>query len=78
MLMDRASRFIWEFSCGEQDDSLFMSAIQTLMDLVEKTEDLTLVTDGEKRYGHRCSGFLYVSPSNSNLCIRANDVSLFL
>lgn len=51
MLMDRASRFIWEFSCGEKDDSLFMLAIQRLMDVVEKTEDLTLVTDGEKRYG---------------------------
>ncbi len=51
MLMDRASRFILEFSCGEKDDSLFMSAIQTLIDVVEKTEDLTLVTDSEKRYG---------------------------
>ena len=51
MLMDRASRFIWEFSCGEKDDSLFMTAIQTLAGIAEKTEDLTLVTDGEKRYG---------------------------
>ncbi len=51
MLMDRASRFLWEFSCGEKNESLFMEAIQTLNDVVEKTEDLTLVTDGEKRYG---------------------------
>ena len=50
MLMDRASRFIWEASCGEKDESLFMSAIQTLREVIEKTEDLTLVTDGEKRY----------------------------
>ncbi len=76
--MYRVGRFIREFSCGEKDESLFMNAIHTLKDVIKKTEDLTLVTDGEKQYGHRCSGFFYVSPSNSNLCIRANDVSLFL
>ena len=25
MLMDRASRFLWEFSCGEKDESLFIN-----------------------------------------------------
>ena len=28
-----------------------MSAIQTLADVVERTEDTTLLTDGEQRYG---------------------------
>jgi transposase-like protein len=51
MLMDRASRFLWEFSCGEKNDSLFLPAIQTLIRVIEQTEDFTLVTDGEKRYG---------------------------
>jgi predicted nucleic acid-binding protein len=27
---------------------------------------------------HRCSGFFYTSPSDNNLFIRINDVSLFL
>ena len=30
------------------------------------------------RYPHRCSGFFYTSPSDNNLFIRINDVSLFL
>jgi IS1 family transposase len=51
MLMDRASRFVLELSCGEKDASLFMQAIQTLAEIIENTEDLTLVTDGEKQYG---------------------------
>jgi len=51
MLMDRASRFILELSCGQKDESLFMLAIQALADFIENTEDLTLFTDGEKQYG---------------------------
>ena len=30
VLMDRASRFIWDLSCGEHDRALFEQAIQTL------------------------------------------------
>lgn len=51
VLMDRASRFIWELSCGKKDKALFKIAIQRLADLIEQTEDLALVTDGERRYG---------------------------
>ena len=51
VLMDRASRFIWELSCGKKDRSLFEKAIKTLAELVDKTEDITLLTDGERRYG---------------------------
>ena len=51
VLMDRASRFIWEMSCGKKDKALFETAIERLAELIEKTEDLTLVTDGERRYG---------------------------
>ena len=46
VLMDRASRFIWELSCGKKDRALFNIAIKRLADLIEQTEDLTLVTDG--------------------------------
>jgi transposase-like protein len=38
VLMERASRFIW--------------AIQILRDVIERTGDVTLVTDGERRYGN--------------------------
>ena len=51
VLMDRASRFIWELSCGKKDRSLFEKAIKTLAELVDQTEDITLLTDGERRYG---------------------------
>jgi len=51
VLMDRASRFIWELGCGKKDKELFETAIKRLVDLIEQTEDLTLVTDGERRYG---------------------------
>lgn len=50
--MDRASRFIWEMSCGRKDRKLFKKAIKTLSKVIEKTEDLSLVTDGERRYGN--------------------------
>ena len=45
VLMDRASRFIWEMSCGKKDKSLFEKAIKTMAELVDSTEDITLLTD---------------------------------
>ena len=51
VLMDRASRFIWDLSCGERDRALFEQALQTLAQVVQRTNDLALVTDGERRYG---------------------------
>ena len=51
VLMDRASRFIWDLSCGERDRTLFEQALQTLAQVVQQTHDLALVTDGERRYG---------------------------
>ena len=52
VLMDRASRFIWEMSCGKKDRRLFKKAIKTMAELVDQTEDITLLTDGERRYGN--------------------------
>lgn len=51
VLMDRASRFIWELECGPREADLFKNAMQTLSQVIEQTEDLTLFTDGERRYG---------------------------
>ena len=50
VLMNRASRFIWDLKCGKKDRDLFLSAIQTVIDIAARTGDLTLVTDGERRY----------------------------
>ena len=52
VLMDRASRFIWELQCGERDRDLFKQAIATLAQVIEQTDDLSLFTDGERRYGN--------------------------
>jgi transposase-like protein len=52
VLMERASRFIWELKCGQRDHSLFQAAIQTLVQVINQSQDLTLVTDGERRYGN--------------------------
>mgnify|MGYP001822460862 CR=1 FL=1 len=52
VLMDRASRFIWEMQCGERNADLFKQAITTLAQVIEQTDDLSLFTDGERRYGN--------------------------
>lgn len=52
VLMERASRFIWELQCGQRDRELFQAAMEILSQVIEQTEDLTLVTDGERRYGN--------------------------
>ncbi len=51
-LQDRASRFLWELDCGKREQSLFQRAIETLCDVIEQTGDVSLVTDGERRYGN--------------------------
>ncbi len=50
--MDRASRFIWELKCGQWERSLFQAAMETLSQVIEQTQELSLVTDGERRYGN--------------------------
>ena len=52
VLMDRASRFIWEMQCGERNTDLFKQALTTLAQVIEQTDDLSLFTDGERRYGN--------------------------
>ena len=52
VLMDRASRFIWELQCGERDTDLFKQALATLAQVIDQTDDLSLFTDGERRYGN--------------------------
>ena len=51
VLMDRATRFIWDMHCGRKDRKLFKNAMCLLCHVIEQTGDLTLLTDGERRYG---------------------------
>jgi transposase-like protein len=52
LLMDRASRFIWELDCGKKARRLFQKAIKTLDKIARQTHDLSIFTDGERRYGN--------------------------
>ena len=52
VLMERASRFIWNLKCGKKDRTLFFRSIQLLRLVIDKTKDLSLITDGERRYGN--------------------------
>jgi hypothetical protein len=52
LLMDRASRFIWALDCGKKDRRLFQKAIKTLEKIARQTHDLSIFTDGERRYGN--------------------------
>lgn len=49
-LMDRASRFIWELTCDQKHEALFLQAIEQLVEIIDQTQDITLMTDGERRY----------------------------
>ena len=52
MPLERASRFIWALECGKRDERLFKNAMRILLKVIRKTDDLTLLTDGERRYGN--------------------------
>jgi hypothetical protein len=51
VLMDRATRFMWDMHCGRKERQLFKEAMGLLCQVIQQTGDLTLLTDGERRYG---------------------------
>jgi hypothetical protein len=51
VLMDRATRLLWDMHCGRKDRKMFKNAMRLLCQVIEQTGDLTLLTDGERRYG---------------------------
>ena len=51
VLMERASRFIWALECGKKDERLFEKAMQILLKVIRKTDDLSLLTDGKRHFG---------------------------
>src|SRR5215471_15208780 len=52
VLIDRATRFLWEMHCGRKDRKMFKKAMRLLCQVIEQTGDLTLLTDEERRDGN--------------------------
>jgi hypothetical protein len=51
VLMERSSRFLWTLKRGRKDEELFKSALGHLIQAIEKTGNLTLLSDGERDFG---------------------------
>jgi len=51
VLMDRARRLLWQLDCGQRETALIEQAMRRLVQVIEQGDDLTLFTDGERRYG---------------------------
>lgn len=49
-LIESASRFIWDLRCDKKQKDLFLQAMEQLVTVIDRTQDLTLLTDGERRY----------------------------
>ena len=52
VLMERGSRFLWELHCGRKDKQLFEQALNCLAEVISQTGSISLLTDGERRYGN--------------------------
>src|SRR5262249_57560324 len=51
VVMDRATRFLWDMHCGRKERQMLKKAMGLLCEVIQPTGDLTVLTDGEKRYG---------------------------
>nr|WP_319392605.1 IS1 family transposase [uncultured Desulfobacter sp.] len=52
VIIERASRFIVDQRCGKKDTSLFKSVMKTVCEYIDHTDDLSFLSDGERRYGN--------------------------
>lgn len=52
IIMERSTRFIIEQRCGKKDAELFQSVMNTVAAYVEQSNDITFLSDGERRYGN--------------------------
>jgi len=52
VVMERASRFIVEQHCGYKDEEMFHRVMNTIAGYVEQSDDVTFLSDGERRYGN--------------------------
>ena len=53
VIMDRASRFIVEQRCGKKDAEMFEAVMNTVSAYIEQSQDVTFLSDGERRYGNQ-------------------------
>ena len=53
-------------NCGKKNRSLFNKAIKKLEQLINQTKDLSLLTDGERRYGNILFEICYELIKNGN------------
>ena len=51
--MERASRFIIEQRCGPKDAQLFELVMNTVVAYLKQSDDVTFLSDGERRYGNK-------------------------
>jgi hypothetical protein len=56
VIIERGSRFIVEQKCGKKDANLFKSVMETVSNYIANTNDLTFLSDGERRYGNMLFG----------------------
>ena len=52
VIMERASRFIVEQHSGLKDEAMFRQVMSTMAEYVEQSEEVTFLSDGERRYGN--------------------------
>ena len=52
VIMERTSRFIIEQRCGEKNKDMFRSVMKTIADYIGQSDDVTFLSDGERRYGN--------------------------
>ena len=52
VVMERVSRFIIDERCGKKDAQMFQDVMGTVVDYVNQSEDVTFLSDGERRYGN--------------------------
>ncbi|MEO5371595.1 MAG: hypothetical protein H7833_16115 [Magnetococcus sp. DMHC-1] len=50
--MERGSRFLADQKCGAKDADLFTAVMGTVCQFIDQTQDLTYLSDGERRYGN--------------------------
>ncbi|MDQ7003055.1 MAG: hypothetical protein Q9N02_10295, partial [Ghiorsea sp.] len=52
VIMERSSRFIAEQRCGKRDQEMFQAIMKVIASYIEQSQDLTFLSDGERRYGN--------------------------
>ncbi|MEZ4527329.1 MAG: IS1 family transposase [Desulfobacterales bacterium] len=57
VIMERSSRFIIDQRCGTKDAALFESVMSTVCEYISRSGDLSLFSDGERRYGSTLFAF---------------------